>query len=264
MRKVKQLGRRTFLMQVGRGSFALLSELTFGLGRRGLAVALGGSSLAAACQPIQPVTKPAASAPAAALAAVDYYPVVTDFVNAYVLVRGNEVAIVDTGLPNNGDKFAEVIKAAGLDWNAVGHLILTHYHPDHVGSMGEVMTAATKAKLYAGEADIAQIQAAQTIQAVADGDEVFGLQIIGTPGHTEGHISVLDPIGSLFIAGDALVNQGGVLAVSPAQFTWNMDEANASVKKLAAMQFEKAVFGHGDPIKTGASDAVATLATTLK
>jgi glyoxylase-like metal-dependent hydrolase (beta-lactamase superfamily II) len=265
MRKVQQLARRTFLMQVGRGSFALLAEATFGFGRRGLAIALGGSGLAAACTPIQAPTPSASSGAGVAtgLEGVNYFQVVSEFVNSYVLVRGQEIAIVDTGLPNTGEKFAEVIRAAGLDWSAVNHLILTHYHGDHVGSMGEVLAAATQATVYAGAEDIPQIQTTQTIQAVGDGDEVFGLQIISTPGHTAGHICVLDPVSSLLVAGDAVVNQGGQLAVSPAQFTWDMDLAHESVRKLAGLQFKQAVFGHGDPIASGASVAMAELAETL-
>jgi glyoxylase-like metal-dependent hydrolase (beta-lactamase superfamily II) len=264
MRKIAELNRRTFLMQMSKGAFALWSEVTFGLGRRGLAIALGGSGLAAACQPITRPAPAAAPAAGAGVAAVQYHRVIMDFVSAYVLVRGQEIAIVDTGLPNNIAKFDEAIKGAGLDWNAVGHLILTHYHGDHVGGMGEVLAAATKATVYAGQEDIAQIQSTQTIKPVVDGDEVFGLQIIGTPGHTPGHISVLDPVGSLLVAGDALVNMEGTLAGSPAQFTTDMAQAIASVQKLGGMSFEKLVFGHGEPIEQGAAALVAELAKTLK
>jgi glyoxylase-like metal-dependent hydrolase (beta-lactamase superfamily II) len=42
---------------------------------------------------------------------------------------------------------------AGLSWGAVHHVILTHYHPDHIGSVGEVLAAAAKATTYAGAAD---------------------------------------------------------------------------------------------------------------
>ena len=40
--------------------------------------------------------------------------------------------------------------------------------------------------------------------------------------------------------------------------------ANESVKKLATLTYETLVFGHGDPIESGASDAVAALAATLQ
>jgi hypothetical protein len=42
-----------------------------------------------------------------------------------------------------------------------------------------------------------------------------------------------------------------------------MDQANESVKKLAELTFNKAFFGHGEPIEQGASDAVARVATAL-
>ncbi|MFN8446700.1 MAG: MBL fold metallo-hydrolase [Caldilineaceae bacterium] len=262
MRKIAQLNRRTFLMRMGHGSFALVAEVALGLGRRGIAVALGGSTLAAACSPIQRVAETASPSTAAALDAVNYFPVFNQFVNAFVLVRGSEIAVVDTGIEGTEPMIGEAIKSAGLDWGAVNHLILTHYHPDHAGSMGAVLASATKATAYAGEADISQLPV-KTVQALQDGDEVFGLQVIATPGHTAGHISVFDPVGSLLVVGDAMTNQEGVLAVSPAQYTANMDEAVATVKKLAGLKFDKMVFGHGNEISSGASEAVAKLAATL-
>lgn len=266
MRKIKQFGRRTFLMSVGKGSFALLSEMTFGFGRRGLAVALGGSGLAtAACQP-QLLQVPAAAPTAAAPeeAAESYLRVFMDFVSAYVLVRNSEIAIVDTGTPGNAGKFADVIQSAGLGWSDVNHVILTHHHGDHVGGLAEILDAATAATVYAGEADIAEIEAPQTIQPVLDGDEVFGMQIIGTPGHTAGHVSVYDPAASLMVAGDAMVNgENGLEGASP-RFTADMAMASESIKKLATFTFETLVFGHGEPIDSGASEAVAELAATLE
>jgi glyoxylase-like metal-dependent hydrolase (beta-lactamase superfamily II) len=188
---------------------------------------------------------------------------ITDFVNSYVLVRGQEIAIVDTGLPNNGAKFGEVIKTAGLGWEAVRHVILTHYHRDHIGSMGEVLAAAPQATVYAGAADMAQIASPRAIKAAEDGDEVFGLQIIATPGHTPGHVCVFDPVGSLLVLGDAMVNMNNTLTGANPQYTSDMEQANKSVKKLAKLMFEKAVFGHGEPIEQGASAAIAKVASAL-
>ena len=251
MRQIQQLGRRAWLAQMAKGTFVVWAEVTFGLGRKGLSIALGDERLAASVAQAQ-TRDP-----------VNVTRVMTDFVSSYVLIRGKEAAIVDTGLPNNGEQFSEVIKKAGLGWEAVGHLILTHYHRDHVGSMEEVLTAAPKATVYAGAADIPQIQSPRQIKAVGDGDDVFGLQIIATPGHTPGHICVYDPAGSLIVLGDAMVNMDDTLGGPNPQYTANMDQAHASVKKLAALTFDKAFFGHGAPIESGASAAVAKVAGAL-
>src|SRR5918995_4063027 len=235
MGKGQQISRRTWLARVAAGSFAVWSELSFGLGRRGWGVALGGRDLAIGVAHAQN------QAPAEALQ------VSLGIVNAYVLIRGKEAAVVDTGTPNNASKIADVVRTAGLGWDAVHHVILTHYHPDHIGSVGEVLTAAGKATAYAGAADIAQIKAPRAIKAVDDNDEVFGLRVIATPGHTPGHICVFDPAGSLLILGDAMNNIDKLTGPNP-QYTADMAQAHQSVKKLAKLTFERAVFGHGEPI----------------
>jgi glyoxylase-like metal-dependent hydrolase (beta-lactamase superfamily II) len=251
MRQIQQIGRRAWLAQLAKGTFAVWAEVTFGLGRKGLSIALGDDRLAGSVAQAQ-TRDP-----------VQVTRVMMDFVSAYVLVRGKAAAIVDTGLANNGEKFGEVIRTAGLGWDAVGHVILTHYHRDHVGSMGEVLTAAPKAMVYAGAADIPKIESPRPITAVGDGDDVFGLQILATPGHTPGHICVYDPVGSLMVLGDAMVNMGGQLTGANAQYTADMDQANQSIKKVAALTFNKAFFGHGEPIEQGASAAVAKVAGAL-
>jgi glyoxylase-like metal-dependent hydrolase (beta-lactamase superfamily II) len=251
MQKAQQISRRTWLARIAGGSFAIWSELTFGLGRRGWGVAIGGSDLAIGVAHAQ---KPG---PAEA------HRVNLGFVNAYVLVRGKEAAVVDTGTPNNASKIADVVRTAGLGWDAVHHLILTHYHPDHIGSVGEVLAAAPKATAYAGAADIPQIKSPRPLKAVGDNDEVFGLRVIATPGHTPGHVSVFDPAGSLLILGDAMNNIADNLAGPNPEYTADMGQAHQSVKKLAKLKFERAVFGHGEPIAKGASQAIAKLAGAL-
>ena len=64
------------------------------------------------------------------------------FVSAYVLARGGEAAVVDTGVPGNEGAILEALEAAGLGWSDVGHVILTHRHQDHVGSAPAVLDAA--------------------------------------------------------------------------------------------------------------------------
>jgi glyoxylase-like metal-dependent hydrolase (beta-lactamase superfamily II) len=251
MRKVQQISRRTWLTRVAWGSFAVWSELNFGFGRRGWGVAIGDSELAVGIAHAQNV------GPAEALR------VNIGFVNAYVLIRGKAAAVVDTGTSGNGSKIADVVRTAGLGWDAVHHVILTHYHPDHIGSIGEVLAAAAKATAYAGAADIPQIKSPRPIKAVGDKDEVFGLRVIATPGHTPGHVCVFDPAGSLLILGDAMTNIDSKLGGPPPQYTVDMMQAQQSVKKVAKLKFERAVFGHGEPIDKSASEAIAKLAGTL-
>jgi glyoxylase-like metal-dependent hydrolase (beta-lactamase superfamily II) len=249
--KARQISRRTWLAQVATGGFALWNEVNFGFGRHGWSIALGGRDLAIGIAHAQ-------NLPAAQALQVNL-----GFVNAYVLVRGKEAAVVDTGTAGNASKIADVVRTAGLHRDAVRHVILTHYHPDHIGSIGEVLTAAARATAYAGAADIPQIQSPRPLKAVADNDEVFGLRVIATPGHTPGHLCVFDPAGSLLILGDAMNNMDKKLSGPNPQYTADMNQAHQSVKKLAKLKFERAMFGHGEPIDRGASQAIAKLASVL-
>ena len=251
MEKAQQISRRTWLAQVALGSFAVWNELNFGFGRSGWSIAIGDRDLATGI------------AHAQNLGSAQALQVNLGFVNAYVLVRGKEAAVVDTGTAGNASKIADVVRTAGLSWDAVHHVILTHYHPDHIGSVAEVLGAAAKATAYAGAADIPQIKSPRPLKAVGDNDEVFGLRVIATPGHTPGHVCVFDPAGSLLILGDAMNNTGNKLAGPNPQYTADMAQAHQSVKKLSKLTFQRAVFGHGDPIDKGASQAIGKLAAIL-
>jgi glyoxylase-like metal-dependent hydrolase (beta-lactamase superfamily II) len=194
---------------------------------------------------------------------VTWHRVSLGFVSAYVLARNGEAAVVDTGTARSGGDIEAGLVAAGLSWDAVGHVILTHLHNDHIGSLGDVMGNAPDAAGYAGAADISGIASPRSLTAVGDGDSVFGLDIIETPGHTAGHISVLDPVGGVLVAGDALNGGDGTVLGPNPQFTADLDEAHRSVRKLAEASFETALFGHGEPVTAGAAVQVAALAASL-
>ena len=185
------------------------------------------------------------------------------FVNAYILYRAGEAAVVDTGISGSEEAIGSALEEIGLGWSAVGHVIITHKHPDHQGSLGAVVALAPAAKLYAGAEDIPAMQAVATPTAVGDGERVFGLEIIKTPGHTPGHISVLDEIAGVLVTGDALNGVNGGVAGPDPSFSEDISAANASVAKLAGFTYEVALFGHGEPVLTDASDQVNELASSL-
>lgn len=181
-------------------------------------------------------------------------------VSAYVLTRGNRAAVVDTGTAGSANEIGETLAMLGLAYDDVDHVVLTHHHPDHIGSLPEVMVEAAGATAYAGELDIANISGAD-VTAVGDGDDVFGLEVIETPGHTPGSISLFDPGIGLLVAGDALNgNDDGTAISGPSeQFSADMATANESVAKLAALDVMAAAFGHGQPVVDGAGPLIAGL-----
>lgn len=207
-----------------------------------------GTALATAVgsDPEQPAeTDPPADA---APATLRFQHVGIDFVSAFVLLRGSEAAIVDTGVPGSGPLILDGLAALDAGWSNVRHVVLTHRHGDHVGGLSDVLAEATSATVYAGEGDIAGIQSAQPLQAIGDGDEVLGLGVLDTPGHTPGSISLFDTETGLLVAGDAINGDGAGSLIGPnPDFTPDMDTALASVAKLAALEAQVAAFGHGGP-----------------
>lgn len=85
-------------------------------------------------------------------------------------------------MSGSGEQIAAALGVLELDWDAVGHVMLTHSHGDHTGSVEDVLTRAAAATGYAGAADIPHISSPRELVPVADGDVVFGLQIVATPG----------------------------------------------------------------------------------
>jgi glyoxylase-like metal-dependent hydrolase (beta-lactamase superfamily II) len=261
MHPAVDISRRTFLVHAGRGTIALAVLSVAGCGPAATASPSGGPESDAPSAPASGAPSASASnPPSSAGGGITWQRASFGFVSAYVLARGGEAAIVDTGEGAAAATIEGALTAAGLGWDAVGHVILTHRHGDHVGGLESVLAAAPDAIAYAGEADIPSISSSKPLTAVADGEEVFDLTIVATPGHTAGHIAVFDEAGGILVAGDALNNSGGTLAGSSPQFTEDQDQAKASVVKLGGLTFEVLLVGHGEPITQGASAQVAALA----
>lgn len=244
MSRFEQMTRRTFIADLGRATLGI--------------VVLG----AAACAGGDNEDDDAAASPAATRTAPlgGWERVNLGFVSAYILVRSGEAFLVDTGVEGKASDIESVLSEAGSSWRELGHLILTHKHPDHIGSASAVVERATEAIIYAGAEDIPSIKLSRDIKSVADGDMVGGLRMIATPGHTPGHMSVLDTASRVLVTGDAVVGDGDKVGLPGEEFTEDMDVAMQSVSKLAGLDFETILFGHGEPITSGGKAKVAELA----
>ncbi|HXG26778.1 MAG TPA: MBL fold metallo-hydrolase [Candidatus Binatia bacterium] len=256
--------RRTFLADLGRGAFAIalvgVSGCMPSAQQTSAPTGAGSTPGDATAVPTGDIATPGATQPAGSPAArgTSWTRVNLGFVSAYLLVRGSEAALVDTGVGGSADEIEASLGTLTLGWDAVGHVILTHHHGDHAGSIADVLAAAPGATGYIGAEDRAAVGVVG-LTDVRDGDEVFGLRIVGAPGHTPGSICVFDEAAGILVAGDAMGTSGGVPTLPGAQFTADMDLAKQSIVKLGGLTFEVLLPGHGDPIESGASALVAEL-----
>jgi glyoxylase-like metal-dependent hydrolase (beta-lactamase superfamily II) len=264
MTEFVRINRRLFLARLGKGTVALAvlgacGSNTGGSSTTSAASTTGpGSTVASTATTAGTTTTAATTTPSTDIA--EYLRVDLGFVSAYVVVRGSEAAVVDTGVSGSEGSIEAALATVDLGWDAVSHLILTHHHPDHVGSMPAVLSAAASATGYIGEGDLDNVSGPRELLGLSDGDEVFGLTVIGTPGHTAGHISLLDLVASVLIAGDALNGNNGAVAGPNPQFSEDHNEALATVGKMAGYEYETLYFGHGEPVLEGAAKLVAGLA----
>lgn len=96
-----------------------------------------------------------------------------------------------------------------------------------------------------------------------EGDKIGSFQVIHTPGHTAGHICLYQP-GRLIFAGDALrSDKKGNLRAMSKQMTLDIEEAWKSVRKIAGLEFNILLPGHGAPVIYGASQKVRQLLESM-
>ncbi|WP_226667951.1 MBL fold metallo-hydrolase [Metabacillus litoralis] len=197
-------------------------------------------------------------------------------VNCYILEEDNELTLIDTGIPSSYQGIVKVIKELG---KPLTNIVLTHAHGDHVGSLNKLKSNFPKvplsislrdSRLLKGDTSLDQHEPQTPIKGgipkdinvtpeklLEDSDEIGSLQVILTPGHTPGSISLFDTRSGAIIAGDAIQTRGGV-AVSgqirplfpfPAMATWNKKQALESVKKIKGLSPSLLAVGHGHMIE---------------
>jgi glyoxylase-like metal-dependent hydrolase (beta-lactamase superfamily II) len=186
-------------------------------------------------------------------------------VNAFVVRRGDSLAVVDTLMrPDHCQLILDALAGAKGSATDISWIVLTHHHPDHTGGLAELARRAPQAQILCGAGDVATIQAStgMAVEAVGSGEEVMGFEVIPVPGHTPGHLCLFDPITSTMLLSDVAGNSGS-LQRAPARFTEDAAQAEATLRALAERDFETAFPSHGDPLIGGASQSLRELAAEL-
>jgi glyoxylase-like metal-dependent hydrolase (beta-lactamase superfamily II) len=212
--------------------------------------------------------------------------------NVYLLL-GETVALVDSGMPGGESAILDHIDSLGLEAGDLACILVTHHHLDHVGSLAalrqrtsaQVLAHPGDAPFISGErrpppASSAIVRLLFRLAApvmpraepvpvdmmVQDGDRLDllgGATVIHVPGHSPGAIALHFSSDRLLICGDAIDHRRGRLGPPPKAFTTDMDQALASVRRMAELDFEVLCTGHGPPLVGGAGDKVRALVREL-
>ena len=73
-------------------------------------------------------------------------------VNAFLLTTPEGLVVVDTGFPGHEGDILAAIKRLGHEPHALKHFMVTHAHPDHVGSAAALVRATGATTWMHGEA----------------------------------------------------------------------------------------------------------------
>jgi glyoxylase-like metal-dependent hydrolase (beta-lactamase superfamily II) len=96
-----------------------------------------------------------------------------------------------------------------------------------------------------------------------DGDRIEGLTCLHLPGHTPGSIGLLDRESKTLFAGDLLRWDGTSLSEGPRAFSMDVPASRESIRKIASLEFDTLLIGHGKPLRPAAAAMVREIAGTL-
>jgi len=192
-----------------------------------------------------------------------------------------KATLVDTGFPGQLPMLKEAVEKV-LPFDRITRIIITHQDIDHIGNLPLILAApAQKIEVLCGAADRPYIEGEKMLikgdpktqekrlalipperreallklmqnppkapvdRTLADGEELDGLVVIATPGHTPGHICLYHQPSKTLVAGDALRVVSGRL-VGPAEHNaHDINEARRSLKKLEMFPVATVICYHG-------------------
>ncbi|MFS0575765.1 MBL fold metallo-hydrolase [Sporosarcina sp. 179-K 3D1 HS] len=186
-----------------------------------------------------------------------------------VLVKDQHPILIDTGFGSDALETERLIREAGISPEELHMIVNTHYHSDHVGGNFHFQqNFGTRIAAHKWEADLINNRDREACSAewldqplepyhvglkLSDRDEIHTgsrtWQVLHTPGHTLGHISLYEPEAEVLICGDLFhSNDVGWLnmfreGVSAIQRSLD------SLDRLSKLRIQQAYSGHGPQIE---------------
>ena len=221
------------------------------------------------------------------ITAIDHLLLDRPGVGVCYLVRGDDLALIETGTSLTVPHTLAALAQLGVAPEAVSHILCTHIHMDHSGGAGDLAVALPRAHVYihsmvaehlvepsrlmasvrraVGEEswplhgvcrpiDPDRLKPAENLRLDLGRDVI--IEAIATPGHSPDHLSYRDwRSGGLFIgdaAGIVMERYGLAFPVTPPP-TYNLAQHQQTISELLALDLPRIYLTH-----YGAHDAVAT------
>lgn len=167
--------------------------------------------------------------------------------NIYVLLDEGRALLIDSGSGSS------IPRLDLLSDYQIDRVLLTHGHADHINGMNYISADGYLHK-YDRDALGNLNSFIRNYSPPNNIDELdferyrfgrFDLEIIHTPGHTQGSISILERTEGLLFTGDTLFAGGDVGRTD--LYGGSKAMLRESIKKLQALKFRKLCPGHGQP-----------------
>jgi hydroxyacylglutathione hydrolase len=211
--------------------------------------------------------------------------------NCYLIVGEGETTMIDVGMKADAPKVRTLLRQNGVPVNGLQNIIITHAHTDHYQALAAVK-AAEGGKVMVHEADADFVSRTKRLPLPHGGvkvlfyllapllrcrptevdirlkegdviDSLGGLQVLHLPGHTPGNIALYSERRKVLFCGDTLGNRNDELAV-PFQYKYHKEECDLTFSRLAELDVDVLLPGHGPPILKDAGDRVREFAARMR